>query len=316
MTSPIRLGISSCLLGERVRYDGDHKRDAYISETLARYVELVPVCPEVAIGLGVPRPPIQLIGDATAPRAVGVADPTRDVTAQLAAYGKCQARALTDISGYIFKSRSPSCGLAYVNVYGRPGVRPKSGRGVYAAMFTAAQPLLPVVDEDELRDLAVRDNFIERVFAFHRWQVLAAAAAVTPARLVEFHTAHKLMLMAHGAAHYTALGRMVANAGRTGRRALAAAYRARFMAALAQPPTHRRHANVLMYLLGYLKKRLDAADKAELLDLIEAYRLERLARIAPIALLRHHFRHHPDPWVARQVYLYPDAREFALRYGP
>jgi len=310
----VRLGISSCLLGQRVRYDGNHKRDDYVTETLARYFEFVPVCPEVAIGLGVPRSPIHLVGSVARPRAVGVDDPALDVTAALTAYGQRQARVLDDISGYIFKSRSPSCGLERVKVYARGAAAPRSGTGVYAAAFRAAQPRLPVAEEGRLSDPALRDNFLECVFAYRRWQRLQAAG-VTAARLIEFHTAHKLALMAHGPSRYAALGRIVARADQRRAKALAERYIDGFMRTLSHPATRRTHANVLLHAAGYLKRDLDAGDRRELRDAIESYRAGAMPLLAPITLLRHHFRRHPNPWIEHQVYLYPDLAEVALRYG-
>lgn len=309
----IRLGVSSCLLGQRVRYDGNHKRDVYINDALGRHFEFVPVCPEVAIGLGVPRPPIRLVGSVARPHAVGLDDPTLDVTEALAAYGRRQARALDDISGYIFKSKSPSCGLERVKVYAR-GTNPQSGTGVYAAAFRASQPLLPLEEEGRLNDLALRDNFLERVFAYRRWQQLQAAG-ITAARLVEFHTAHKLSLMAHGPTRYVALGRLIARADRRSAKALGRRYIEGFMRALSHPATRRMHANVLMHAAGYLKRALDAADRAELREAIEAYRTSAAPRLVPITLLRHYFQRHPDAWIERQVYLAPEPAEMALRYA-
>jgi len=308
--SKIRVGVSSCLLGARVRFDGDHKHDPYLTEILGRYVEFVPVCPEVAIGLGVPREPIRLIGDAAQPRAVDAHDATLDFTDRLSAYGRRMARALGDVSGYILKSKSPSCGLARVKVYGSDGVR--NGRGVYAAAFVEARPLVPVEEESRLGDLGLRENFIERVFAYHRWQRLVAAH-FTVAKLVEFHSAHKLCLMAHSQSHYRALGRLVAGAGRCDLAALQQNYIYEFMEALRQRATRSHHSNVLMHLMGYLKKHLDSSDKLELLALIRDYRVGRVSLIAPITLLRHHFRHHPHPYVAGQVYFDPHPAELVLR---
>ena len=310
----LKLGLSSCLLGQRVRYDGNHKRDDYVTGTLARYFELVPVCPEVAIGLGVPRPPIRLVGSAARPRAVGVDDPSLDVTEALAAYGQRQARILDDISGYIFKSKSPSCGLERVKVYARGATAPRSGTGIYAAAFRAAQPLLPLEEEGRLNDAALRDNFLERVLAYGRWQRLEADG-VSAARLIEFHTAHKLALMAHGPARYAALGRIIAGADRRRAKAVAARYIEGFMQVMAHPATRRMHANVLLHAAGYLKRELDAGDRSELRDAIESYRTSAMPLLVPITLLRHHFRRHPNTWIGRQVYLYPDVAEMALRYG-
>jgi len=300
----IRLGISSCLLGEKVRYDGTDKRDGYITGTLARFFELVSVCPEVAIGLGVPRPPIRLVGSSTAPHAVGIANPDLDVTDKLAAYGRRTAQRLDDISGYILKSKSPSCGMERVKVYSRRGSLAGSGRGVYAAALMSAAPLLPVEEEGRLGDPDLRENFFERVLAYRRWQEMVAAGA-TAARLIEFHTSHKLTLMAHSVDANRRLGRLVAGASRRNAKHLSERYIHGFMEALARPATPRTHTNVLMHVMGYLKKRLDAEDKAELLELIDAYRLGQVPRIVPLTLLKHHFRRFPDSYITHQVYLHP-----------
>lgn len=308
---PIRLGISSCLLGERVRYDGGHKFDSFIARALGRYFEFVPLCPEVAIGLGVPRPPIRLAGDPHAPRAVGVDDPGRDVTRALAAYGARTAHRFADLSGYLLKSRSPSCGPAGVAVYGGRG---RSGRGVYAQALLSARPLLPFEQEDRLGDPARRDNFLERVFAYHRWQEMQAKGT-TAARLAAFHSAHRLSLMAHGKEHRRALERLAARADRRSARRAADEYLRLFMQVLGRGATRRRHADVLLHVMGYLKRRLAAADRAELLAAIEDYRGGKLPLLVPVTLLRHHHRRHPDPRISGQTYLYPDPRELALRYG-
>ncbi|HKQ30166.1 MAG TPA: DUF523 and DUF1722 domain-containing protein [Burkholderiales bacterium] len=305
-TRPIRIGISACLLGEKVRYDGGHKRDAYAVRTLARHVELLPVCPEVAIGLGVPRAPIHLVLRDGAVRAVGVADPARDVTDALAGYGRRISRSLEDISGYVFKRRSPSCGLHDVAVEG--GTR--AGRGIYADAVLQALAPLPSADEADLADAARRDNFLERVFAFRRWQALVATG-VTTAGLVQFHAAHKLALMAHSPRSVSELGRLVAHADPVER--VAGDYIVRFMQTLSRPATAARHENALLHMLGYLKKRLDRADKAEMLDVIRRYRAQRVPRAAVLKLLRRHFKRHPDVYISRQTYLYPSTEEKTLR---
>lgn len=310
--APIRLGISSCLLGERVRHDGDHKRDGFITGTLGKYFEFVPVCPEVAIGLGVPRPPIRLVGHPAAPRAVGVADPTFDVTTKLAAHGRRQAHALDDISGYVLKSRSPSCGIGRVKVYG-PGGRARLGRGVYAAALMARQPLLPVEEEARLGDPELRDNFLERVFAYRRWQALVQLG-LTASRLMEFHSAHRLALRAHGERPYRAVEQLIARTGRRDARRVDADYIHLFMAALKHRATRTRHVNVLRRAAGDLKKHLKANEKTGLLDLIDAYRRGARSLAAPVTLLRHYLLRHPDPRLSTQTYLHPDPSEFNLRY--
>ncbi len=295
-----------------MRYDGADKRDRFITGVLGKYFRFAPVCPEVGIGLGVPRPPIRLAGTPGAPRAVGVENPALDVTRKLAAYGRKQARALDGICGYILKSRSPSCGVASTKIFSRDG-RVKRGRGIYAAAFMAARPLLPVEEEGRLGDPRRRDSFLERVFAWRRWQLLASRG-ITAARLADFHRAHELSLLAHGPAHYRTLGRVVARAGKRNVRRVAQDYAAAFMAALARPATRARHAGVLMQVADRLKGRLDGRARTELRAAIRGYRAGRHALAVPVQMLRRHLRRHPDPGLARQAYLYPDPREFALRY--
>ncbi|MFN2309560.1 MAG: YbgA family protein [Gammaproteobacteria bacterium] len=312
--SRIRVGISGCLLGQPVRFDGNHKHDHYLSGTLGEAFEFVPVCPEVGIGLGVPRPAIHLIGSPEAPRAVGVKHPELDVTDALIGYGRRMAAQLDGLSGYIFKSKSPSCGLERVRLHAGPDRKDggKRGVGLYAREILRAHPLLPVEEEGRLGDPQLRDNFLERVFIYHRWQQLTAQR-LTPKALVAFHTRHKLAIMAHGTAGYRALGRLIAEAGRRPLGALADDYSAALMHALQQRATARRHTNVLMHVMGYLKNQLDGDDKQELLGLIEAYRQDRVPRIAAITLLRHHFRHHPNDYIAGQTYMNPDPVELKLR---
>lgn len=312
MSTPIRLGVSSCLLGNRVRYDANHKRNAFVVERLGRHFEFVPVCPEVAIGLGVPRPPIRLVGGARAPRALGVDDPSLDVTRRLAAYGKRQAHALPEISGYIFKSGSPSCGLVDVMVHARTGRATRRGSGIYAAAFRAARPLLPLEDEDALADPAARDNFIERVFAYRRWQLLEAAG-VTAARLRGFHVAYSLALMAHGPRRYAELARLAERAQRGNVGRVAPIYLRRFVDALTRPATRRLHAAVLRRLYGRIRSHLTARERTRLVEAVGRYRAAAAPRSVPIALFRRHFSRYPDLWVARQVYVYPDPRESFLR---
>lgn len=301
-TRPVRIGVSACLLGQEVRYDGGHKRASFVADVLPRYVELIPLCPEVAIGLGVPREPIRLEGVPEAPRAVGVSNRQLDVTDRLQDYGREVAATLGDISGYIFKSKSPSCGLEEVRLHTADGGEIAAGTGLYAAEIVRAMPLLPVVAESGLADPEGRENFMERVFAYHRWQELLRQGP-TLERLASFHAAHKMILLAHSREYLTRLGRLVAAAGRQPLAEQLPVYGELFMQALAQPATRQRHADALYHLMGYLKDQLDQADKAELIELIENYRTGLLPRIAPIVLLRHHFRRHPRAYVEQQLYL-------------
>lgn len=299
----IRVGISSCLLGEEVRYDGQHKRDPYITGTLSRLFELVPLCPEMAIGLGVPREPIRLVAEKGKPaRVVEVRNPDRDVTDDLQAYGRRMARELSDIHGYILKQGSPSCGMERVRVHAPDGSPLATASGAYAEALMAERPDLPVEEEGRLGDPWLRESFLERVFVHERWH-REVAPVPTARRVADFHSAHELLIMAHSQEASRRLGRLIAEAGSGDIAGTAAAYFEGLMDALAKPATRKGHANVLCHLAGYLKTRLDASDRQELTELIESYRQGRAPLAAPIALLNHHFRRHSHPYVERQVYL-------------
>jgi uncharacterized protein YbgA (DUF1722 family)/uncharacterized protein YbbK (DUF523 family) len=312
VAATIRVGISSCLLGQEVRFDGGHKHDSYITGTLGQYFEFVPVCPEMAVGLGKPREPIRLEGDPQRPRAVGTRSKDLDVTDALDAYGRRMGSELAGISGYLFKRASPSCGMERVKVYAKGGMPSKQGVGIYARAFMETQPLLPVEEEGRLGDPVLRENFIQRVFVYHRWQQLAAGG-LTAAGLVEFHTRHKLIVMAHNQAAYRRLGQLVAGAGRGAVDSLSGEYVEGLMQTLAKRASRKGHANVLSHLMGYLKRSIDGADKAELVETIDAYRRGLVPLVVPVTLLRHHFRRHPHPYVEGQYYLEPHPPELMLR---
>ncbi|MCP1728376.1 uncharacterized protein YbgA (DUF1722 family)/uncharacterized protein YbbK (DUF523 family) [Natronospira proteinivora] len=305
----IPVGISSCLLGEEVRYNGGHKRHRYVEQVLGRYFDYLPLCPEVAIGLGVPRPPIRLVGDPDAPRAVHVDQPDHEVSQDLSGYGRRQGQRLAGhISGYILKAKSPSCGMERVKVYDRKGMPTGSGRGLFAAELMAAQPVLPVEEEGRLNDPHIRDNFIERVFVYDRWRRMISEGLTNKA-LVNFHTQHKFLILAHDQAAYRALGRKVALAGQKDVQTLAGEYIETLMKALSRHASRRNHANVLMHMAGFFKKKLDAQDREELHESIHAYRRGDHPLLVPLTLLRHHLHRHPDTYIAEQHYLDPFPRE-------
>ena len=312
MSARLRIGISSCLLGQKVRYDGGHKHNGYITESLGQFLDFVPYCPEVAIGLGIPRPPIRLVKSAHGPRARGVKDAALDVTDRLVAYAEKVAPKLHDLSGYILKQGSPSCGMERVNVYGPHGRPVVTGPGLYARSLMAQLPELPFEEEGRLMNPVLRENFVERVFVYHRWQQLTAQR-LTARALVEFHTRHKFIVLAHDEKRYRELGRLAASAGRRGMAGLGRAYIQLLMQALKKPATRTRHANVLQHLFGFLKQNLDAADKRELLESINTYRRGRLPLVAPITLLRHHLRRFPVPYLSEQYYLAPHPGGLLLR---
>lgn len=309
---PVRVATSSCLLGEEVRFNGGHKHNGYLTKTLARHFELIPFCPEVAIGLGVPRPPIRLVTNDGQVRAVGVKDPSLDVTDELVEYGHTVASRLTDISGYIFKRASPSCGMERVKIYSSKGMPVDSGAGLYAQAIMQSLPLLPTEEEGRLMDPVLRENFIERIFVYHRWQSMCRSG-LTPAGLVDFHTNHKFSVLAHDETAYRALGQIVASAGKADLQQLSKRYATLLMSAMKKRATRKLHSNVLTHIMGFLKESIDGGDKTELLDIIEKYRHGQLPLIVPITLLKHHLRRHPDPYISRQYYLEPHPEELMLR---
>lgn len=309
----IRLGVSSCLLGQEVRFDGSHKRDRFVTDRLSDFFLFSPVCPELAIGLGVPREPIRLVGTADSYRAVGVRNPKLDATGDLLRFAGRTADKLDDICGYIFKSKSPSCGMERVKLYPENGSAPTAdGVGLYARIIMERLPDLPMEEEGRLNDPVLRENFIERVFVYSRWRELASKKPKM-SEIVDFHTRHKLVLLSRGQRGYKALGRMIANEQRLPADALAGVYVSRLMEVLKRPATRRNHTNVLQHIQGYLKDALDALDKKELVETIEQYRLGLVPLIVPITLLRHHFRRNPNDYIGNQVYMNPHPPELMLR---
>lgn len=309
----LRLGISSCLLGSKVRYDGGHKRDAFLVETLGQFMQWVPVCPEMELGLGTPRESLRLVGTAEAPHMLTL-HTQHDVTAPMQRYatGRLEELASLNLHGFMLKKDSPSCGLERVRIYDPQGTVRHYGRGLFAAALVQRFPLLPVEDEGRLHDMRLRENFVERVVAYERWQTLCALPP-TPQAVVQFHSRHKLALLAHSREHYQELGHLVAQAGTLPMDTLLAQYGEQFMACLKVKTTPKKHANVLYHLLGHLKKQLDTEDKHEVITSIEQYRQECLPLLVPLTLLQHHFRRHPVPWIAEQTYLYPAPVEVMLR---
>jgi uncharacterized protein YbgA (DUF1722 family)/uncharacterized protein YbbK (DUF523 family) len=309
----IRIGISSCLLGEKVRYDGGHKRDLYLVETLGQYVEWVPVCPEVELGLGTPRETLRLVRIGEGVRMI-MAKTGQDHTEGMRAFAERRVRELEkrDLCGYILKKDSPSCGMERVRVFDANGVPAKSGRGLFAEALLKHFPNLPVEEEGRLSDARLRENFVERVFAYQRLKALFAGHWKA-GDVVRFHTAHKLLLMAHSPKAYATLGRLVAEAKKISRNELRNKYETDFMQALCEVATARRHTNVLMHIPGYFREQLDAESRRELLALIEDYRRGLVPLIVPLTLIRHYVRRFDVAYLSGQIYLEPHPKELMLR---
>lgn len=308
----IRVGVSSCLLGRNVRYDGGHKMDPFVTGPLARFVAFVPVCPEVEVGMGTPRESVRLVRLGGEVRLVGHRSGT-DHTDAVRRWSEARVRELEeeDLCGFVLKKDSPSCGVERVRVYAG-GAATRVGRGRFAEALIRHMPLLPVEEEGRLNDPRLRENFIERVFAYRRLKDLFAPRWTT-GDLVRFHTAEKLLLLAHDPAAYRALGRLVAGATGRPRGEVAGAYGAGFMRGLAKLATPGKHANVLQHMAGYLKDLLPAEEKRELHEIVADYRRGLLPLVVPITLVAHHVRRHRVEYLQGQTYLEPHPKELMLR---
>jgi len=312
-TTPPKIAISACLMGAEVRYNGGHKTSRLCSHILSDYFDFVPVCPEVAIGLGIPREPIRLVGNPEHPQAVGTVNPENNVTRPLAEYARKMALELGDICGYIFMQKSPSCGLERVKVYHANGAPVDGGsRGIYARTFCALHPDLPVEEEGRLNDPVLRENFLTRVFAYSAWQQLLQTG-LTRRGLTDFNSRYKYLLMAHNPVQYKTLGNLLGNMGRTAPEVIGPRYFSELMAALKKCATRRTHTNVLQHLSGYLKQAISTEDKQEVQHVISQYRHGIVPLVVPLTLLKHYFRQHPDPYIAQQVYLQPHPENLSLR---
>ena len=308
----IPVGISSCLLGEKVRYDGGHKNNSYIGKTLGQYFDLQAFCPELAIGLGIPRKPIRLSRKGSnVIRCIPVDNPEPDFTEALAKSANDKKQWHSKLCGYILKKDSPSCGMERVKVW--DDVMPiREGVGIYAGQMMENVPYLPVEEEGRLGDAVLRENFIQRVFIMRRWFQLKEEG-LTLNELLKFHARHKLIVMSHNQNRYRELGKLLAAARKDNVEEVAAEYLLKLMSALKIPATRGNHVNVLQHIQGYLKKPLDKEDKLELTETVNKYRLGQLPLIVPITLLNHFFRKHPDEYIANSWYMNPYPEEMSLQ---
>lgn len=312
-----KLGISSCLLGKPVRFDGGHKRSGYVTGTLVEYFDFVSFCPEQAIGLPTPRKPIRLIadGESSEIRAVEVRDYSIQHTYELDQYARSVASSISDFSGYIVKKDSPSCGMERVKVYTKEDApAERRGVGIFTSRLMREFPGLPIEEEGRLNDPRLRENFVTRVFTMFRWQELLRDG-LTKQGLLEFHTRHKFLLLAHHEATYRELGRLLADLGSASIESIATNYLQLLMTGLRHLANPGKHANVLMHVMGFVKDQMGADEKVELLDLIDAHRTGLVPVIVPITLLNHFLRRYPHEYIAKQYYLQPHPRELMLRNG-
>ncbi|MCM2264360.1 MAG: DUF523 and DUF1722 domain-containing protein [Desulfuromonadales bacterium] len=313
MTDKIRIGISSCLLGEMVRYDGGHQLDRYLRDTLGAYFDYVPVCPEVEVGLPTPRETLRLVESEDGTRLV-FSRSGEDITDRMQVWAESRVKELAreNLCGFIFKAKSPSSGMERVKLYNRNGVPTKKGVGLFARTFMAHFPLLPVEEDGRMHDPVLRENFIECVFVLKRWRDLLAGGA-SAADLVDFHTRHKLLLLSHSPELYRTMGKLVARAGSLPTSELQADYQALLMKTMRLHATVGKHVNVLQHLLGYFKRQLSADEKQEALELIDRYRQGSVPLIVPVTLINHYVRKYREPYLDRQHYLQPHPAELQLR---
>lgn len=310
----IKIGISSCLLGNKVRFDGQHKYDPFIVETLGRFMDFTPVCPEVECGLPIPRDAMRLVGDPESPGLVTIKsgiDHTHKM--QQWAAGRLKALETAGLCGFIFKSRSPSSGMERVKVYQAAGGTPvKTGVGIFARMFMEHFPEIPVEEEGRLYDPALRENFIERIFVYHRWKEMLKNDD-TVSGLIRFHTQHKLILMAHSPVHYRETGKITASATKENLAAVQQSYLKSMMAGLKMTATVKKNFNVLQHILGYFKKDLASSEKSGMLEVMENYKNGLIPLIVPVTLLNHYVAKSGQQYLKEQFYLHPHPLELKLR---
>lgn len=309
----IRVGISSCLLGHEVRYDGGHKKDRYVMDTLAEHFTLIPVCPEHEVGMGTPRETIRLVGDSARPRLLGSKSGT-DWTRRMEQWSSRRARELAadNLCGYIFKKDSPSCGVFRVKVYSEQGQPRRDGRGLFAAEFARRHPLTPIEEEGRLHDPGLRDSFITRVFARHRLRQLFDQSWKRR-EVIAFHAREKYLLMAHDAQGLKGLGQLVAAIKQYTPAAFRDLYCEGFMKILAHSATPRRQVNTMQHIAGYLRSHLDRDVQHRVLAVIEDYRAGLVPLIVPLTILKHYIELYEVDYVQDQTYLNPHPRELMLR---
>ena len=309
----VRLGISKCLLGENVRYDGGHKLDRFLTDTFGQYVEYVPVCPEVECGLDVPRDPMRLEGDPDSPRLI-TSRTKQDMTDRMVKWARKRVEELekNDLCGFIFKSSSPSSGMERVKVYNEKGMPVKKGIGMFARIFMEHFPLLPAEDEGRIHDLGLRENFIERIFTLKRWREVLTKKE-SRGNVVDFHTKHKLLILSHSPKHYQWMGKLVAQAKDLPLKEFCWQYQTWLMESMKLKATPKKNANVLQHMMGYFREQLSSDEKQELLEVIDHYREGAIPLVVPMTLINHYVRKHNQPYLKQQVYLYPHPLELQLR---
>jgi uncharacterized protein YbgA (DUF1722 family)/uncharacterized protein YbbK (DUF523 family) len=313
MHDSFKIGISSCLLGNAVRWNAGHKLDKYLTHTLGQFVTYVPVCPEVEAGFGTPRESMRLVGDPDKPRLITFKSKT-DRTTEMTRWAKKRVKELAaeNLCGFIFKSDSPSSGMIRVKVYSDKGMPRKVGVGMFARAFMDHFPLIPVEDDGRLHNPLIRENFIERIFTLKRWRD-SVANSRKMGQLVDFHTRNKLLLLSHSQKHYRLMGKLVAEGKNYAPKERNNHYVQLLMQALSLKTTVKKNLNVLQHLMGYFKKQLSSDEKQELLEVFEQYSHGLVPLIVPITLINHYVRKYDQLYLKKQTYLNPHPLELKLR---
>ncbi|MCU0614643.1 MAG: DUF523 and DUF1722 domain-containing protein [Desulfobacterales bacterium] len=313
MGDKIKIGVSACLLGHKVRFDGGHKHDRFITDTLGQYVEFCAVCPEVEVGFPVPRESLRLVGDPKNPR-LKTTKTNVDHTDRMLNWARTRIKELENenLCGFIFKSKSPSSGMERVKVYSENGMPEKIGVGIFARAFMDHFPLIPVEEEGRLHDPKLRENFIESIFALKNWRKTIEKNR-SIGNLVDFHTRQKLLLLSHSPIHYRSMGKLVADGKKYSVDELFFRYETHLLEALKLKTTLKKNINVLQHILGYFKKQLSADEKQEALEIIGQYRIGNVPLIVPITLLNHFVRKYQEPYLMKQTYLNPHPVDLKLR---
>jgi uncharacterized protein YbgA (DUF1722 family)/uncharacterized protein YbbK (DUF523 family) len=313
MDDMIKIGVSSCLLGNNVRYNGGHARSLFVTDTLGPYVQFIPVCPEVECGLPTPRPTMHLRGDPQNPRLI-VTKTKQDHTRRMVTWAKKRLDQLAteDLCGFIFKKDSPSSGMARVKVFNQKGQPVKKGSGIFAGMFMKRFPLIPVEEDGRLNDVVLRENFIEQIFTFKRWRQNLANGR-TMKNLVLFHTQNKMLIRSHCERHYRAMGTLVAQGKKQPTPRIYQQYEEMLLHAMRLKATGRKHTNVMLHMLGYFKKELSKDEKQEMLEVIERFRQGYVPLIVPLTLFSHYVRKYDQSYLKQQTYLNPHPAALKLR---
>ena len=313
MGNKIKIGVSACLLGHKVRFDGGHKHDRFITDTLGQYLDFCPVCPEVEVGFPVPRESLRLVGDPKNPRLM-TTKTNIDHTDRMLKWAQAKVKELEkeNLCGFIFKSKSPSSGMERVKVYSEKGMPEQVGVGIFARAFMDHFPLIPVEEEGRLHDPKLRENFIESIFILKQWRETLEINR-SPGGLVNFHTRQKLLLLSHSPVHYRSMGKLVADCKKVSMDRLFPQYETELIGALKLRTTLKKNINVLQHILGYFKKYLSPDEKQEVLEIIDQYRIGNVPLIVPITLLNHFVRKYQEPYLMKQTYLNPHPVDLKLR---